>query len=185
MVVVRNLSDILTLFRTIIIIPLLVLTLVNFWSSNAWFPAVLVAIFALLDVLDGYAARSLSQESDIGAKMDMFSDSLGVAVIPIVAILMGKLPVYYVSLSLAKPLFEIAKKYRKLRGKKVEKLPNSNLRQYLGATQMIFLTTSLMPIISSGLTFLISPIILAPSLFQFLKDYAEISGNNFDQLLLI
>ena len=179
MVVVRNLSDIITGFRTLILLPLLVLTLGNFWSSNAWFPAVLAAIFALLDVLDGYVARSLSQESDIGAKMDMFSDSLGVAVIPFVAILMGKLPVYYISLSLAKPLFEIAKKYRKFRGKKVEKLPDSNLGRYLHGSQMIFLTFSLMPIISYELIFLISPIILVPSLIQFLKNYAEIAGRDF------
>jgi CDP-diacylglycerol--glycerol-3-phosphate 3-phosphatidyltransferase len=74
-----NLPNLLTLLR-LALIPLLILL---YYLKYPWAPAATTGVFtlaALTDLLDGYLARKLDQESPMGAFLDPVADKLIVAV---------------------------------------------------------------------------------------------------------
>ena len=80
-----NLPNILTIFR-ILLIPLIV---VIFYSSYQWsyfVSAVIFAVAAATDWLDGYLARKLDQSTDFGAFLDPVADKLMVVIIMVLLV---------------------------------------------------------------------------------------------------
>ena len=61
----------------------------------AWLPGSLYTAAALIDLVDGYVARRLGQETPLGARLDVALDALGLVVGPLAAIALGRLPAFY------------------------------------------------------------------------------------------
>ncbi len=76
-----NVPNSITILR-ILLLPLLVLLA---WRRSPLFTVLLVAVL-LMDILDGYLARRLHQQTRLGAQLDSWGDFLTVLVYPFAAI---------------------------------------------------------------------------------------------------
>jgi CDP-diacylglycerol--glycerol-3-phosphate 3-phosphatidyltransferase len=145
-------------------------------SELAWLPAVLYGGGCAVDWLDGFTARRAGRTTVLGARLDMAFDTLGFLVAPVVGVLWGQLPVWYLSLSLARYLFRAGRGLRRRRGKPVFDLPPSRVRRPLAGVQMVFITLALAPVLSAGTVRLLAAVVLVPSLAVFARDYLAVAG---------
>ncbi|UWG48385.1 Phosphatidylglycerophosphate synthase [Halanaeroarchaeum sp. HSR-CO] len=141
-----------------------------------WLPALLYGAGSALDAVDGFLARMNGRTTVLGAKLDMAFDSVGFVVGPVVAVLWGRLPVWYLSLSVARYLFLAGKTWRQRRGRPVFELPESRVRRPLAGFQMAFITVALAPLVSAETIHTLAVVALLPSLLVFLRDYLVVSG---------
>jgi CDP-diacylglycerol--glycerol-3-phosphate 3-phosphatidyltransferase len=146
-------------------------------SQLAWVPAACYGAGVVLDRLDGYLARTVDRETELGRRLDMAFDTFGFVVAPAVAVAWGRLPVWYLSLSAARYLFRGALAWRRWRGLPVYDFPDSDLGKWLAGGQMLFLTVALLPAVPAGAVGLVAPLALAPSLGGFLRDYLHAAGH--------
>jgi CDP-diacylglycerol--glycerol-3-phosphate 3-phosphatidyltransferase len=141
-----------------------------------WVPATLYGLGCALDAADGALARWRDRTTVLGARLDMAFDTLGFLVAPVVAVLWGRLPVWYLSLSVARYLFKAGRGWRRTRGAPVFDLPKSRLRRPLAGLQMVFITFALTPLLSGRTIDPLAALVLAPSLAVFARDYLVVSG---------
>jgi CDP-diacylglycerol--glycerol-3-phosphate 3-phosphatidyltransferase len=143
----------------------------------AWLPALLYGAGCALDWVDGLVARRAGRTTLLGAKLDMAFDTLGFLVAPVVAVLWGRLPVWYLSLSLARYLFRAGRGLRRRRGRPVYELPESSVRRSLAGLQMAFIALALAPVLPASAIRPLAAAVLAPSLAVFLRDYLVVAGH--------
>jgi CDP-diacylglycerol--glycerol-3-phosphate 3-phosphatidyltransferase len=141
-----------------------------------WVPALLYGTGCALDGLDGLIARLTHRTTVLGAKLDMAFDTLGFLVAPVVGVLWGRLPIWYLLLSLARYLFKAGRGLRRRRGKPVFELPASLVRRPLAGLQMAFITLALSPILPVETIWYLAVIVLTPSLVVFARDYLHVTG---------
>jgi CDP-diacylglycerol--glycerol-3-phosphate 3-phosphatidyltransferase len=141
-----------------------------------WLPALLYGAGCALDAVDGALARYRGRTTVLGARLDMAFDTLGFLVAPIVAVLWGRLPIWYLSLSLARYLFKAGRGWRRHQGLPVFELPSSRLRRPLAGVQMAFIAFALTPLLPGSAIEPLAAVVLAPSLTVFLRDYLVVSG---------
>lgn len=146
-------------------------------ATIAWLPAVAYGVSAGLDWLDGALARTVGRRTELGARLDLGFDTLGFLVAPVVAVLWGRLPVWYLSLSAARYLFRAGVTTRRLRSRPVYVLPASALRRPLAGLQMAFISVALTPIVPAATIRTVAGIVLLPSLLVFLRDYLAVAGH--------
>lgn len=145
-------------------------------SALVWVPAVAYGTGVVLDQLDGMIARSVGEETILGERLDMTLDTFGFVVAPLVAVLWGLLPVWYLSLSAARYLYRGGLAWRRHRGQPVFESPDSDLGRYLAGMQMVFLTIVLIPMTPTRYVWAVAPFVLAPSLLVFSRDYLIVTG---------
>jgi len=145
-------------------------------TELAWLVAALYGGGCALDWIDGFAARRAGRTTVLGARLDMAFDTLGFLVAPVVGVLWGKLPVWYLSLSLARYLFRAGRGLRRRRGRPVYDLPPSRVRRPLAGVQMAFITLALAPVLPATTVRTLAAIVLVPSLAVFARDYLVVSG---------
>jgi CDP-diacylglycerol---glycerol-3-phosphate 3-phosphatidyltransferase len=144
----------------------------------AWAPAVLYTTAAISDLVDGYVARRLGQESAVGGRLDVIMDALGLLVGPLAAIALGRLPVWYLLVSLAYYLFHFGLWWRRRRGlpSYLERLkPSLHTRMYAGY-QMGLVATALFPVLSPPGTTIAATLFMVPNLVLFARDYLVTTG---------
>ena len=145
-------------------------------TGLAWVPAVCYGTGVVLDKLDGTVARTIGEQTPLGTRLDMAVDTFGFVVAPLVAVLWGRLPVWYLSISAARYVYLGGIRWRRLRGRPVGERPDSDLGKYLAGGQMVFLTAALVPVVPSETLFAVAPAVLAPSLAVFARDFLVVSG---------
>jgi len=145
-------------------------------TGLAWVPALCYGAGVVLDRLDGALARTVGEETALGSRLDMAADTFGFVVAPLVAVLWGRLPVWYLAISAARYVYLAGIHWRRLRGRPVLDRPDSDLGKYLAGVQMVFITVALVPATPTGLVFALAPAVLAPSLAVFARDYLYVSG---------
>ena len=142
----------------------------------AWLPALLYGTACGMDFLDGFLARRTERTTVLGAKLDLAIDTTGFLVAPVVGVLWGQLPVWYLSLSAARYLFKLGCWSRRRRGKPVGDLPPSLVRRPLAGMQMAFITFALVPIVPLSTVRPLAAAVLAASLSVFVRDYLVVAG---------
>lgn len=142
----------------------------------AWLPAILYGGGCALDWIDGTVARLSQRKTVLGEKLDMAYDTLGFLVAPLVGVLWGRLPFWYLSLSVASYLFQGRRMLRGYRGKPADELPTSSVRRPLAGVQMAFITVAITPILSPETVRVIAAVVLTPSLIVFGRDYLVVAG---------
>jgi len=145
-------------------------------TSLAWGPALCYGAGVALDNLDGAVARTVGRETEIGRRLDMAFDTFGFVAAPLVAVSWGLLPAWYLSISAARYVFRGAVRLRRVRGLPVRDLPDGDLSRYLAGVQMVFVTVALAPPTPTELAWTLAPVVLAPSLAVFTRDYLVVSG---------
>lgn len=94
-------SNLLSLSRIILIVPFLLITLSTVPHARLW-GCLVLAIGMITDNLDGYFARKLHQETELGRILDPLADKLGVAALAVALLLLGSLPLWFVVALLAR-----------------------------------------------------------------------------------
>jgi CDP-diacylglycerol--glycerol-3-phosphate 3-phosphatidyltransferase len=145
-------------------------------TALAWVPALCYGAGVVLDKLDGTVARTLGEETDLGERLDMAVDTFGFVVAPLVAVLWGQLPVWYLAISVARYVYLAGIHWRRRRGRPIHDRPDSDLGRYLAGVQMAFITVALVPAVPTELVFTVAPAVLAPSLAVFARDFCYVSG---------
>ncbi|AAG19433.1 CDP-alcohol phosphatidyltransferase family protein [Halobacterium salinarum] len=141
-----------------------------------WLPAAWYGSGVVLDTVDGALARRVGRRTVLGARLDLATDTLGFLCAPLVAVAWGRLPVWYLSLSLARYVFKLACWVRRRRGRHVGDLPPSRSRRLLAGMQMLFITVALVPVLPAAVVTPIAGIVLVPSLVVFGRDYCAVAG---------
>jgi len=98
-----NLPNLLTLLRIVLIVPVMVL-MSEGTPLACFYAALLCAVAAITDWLDGWLARRRGLESLVGKLLDPLADKLLVMAILIMATQMGRIPGWFTVLLLAREL---------------------------------------------------------------------------------
>jgi CDP-diacylglycerol--glycerol-3-phosphate 3-phosphatidyltransferase len=145
-------------------------------SPWRWVPFLLYGTGAALDAVDGALARTVGRETALGTKLDMACDTVGFLVAPLVGVVWGSLPVWYLSISVARYLFKLGRGWRRRRGKPVYDLPESRVRRPLAGVQMAFIVAALCPLVPSTVVWPAAAVVVTPSLVVFARDYLVVAG---------
>jgi CDP-diacylglycerol---glycerol-3-phosphate 3-phosphatidyltransferase len=144
----------------------------------AWVPAVFYTTAAVCDLVDGYVARKLRQESTLGARLDVIMDALGLVLGPLAAVALGRLPPWYLLVGAAYYFFHVGLWWRRRRGIPIylERLkPNLHTRMYAGY-QMGLVATALFPVLGPPGTSIAAFFFMVPNLAMFARDYLVTTG---------
>lgn len=141
-----------------------------------WAPALCYGAGAALDLVDGQVARRTGGAGALGERLDQAFDVTGMAVAPLVGVAWGRLPVWYLALSVAPFAFRAGRRWRRRRGRPVHPLPESRLRRRLAAFQMAFVAAALAPVVPAPVVHPAATVALVPSLAVFARDWLAVSG---------
>jgi CDP-diacylglycerol--glycerol-3-phosphate 3-phosphatidyltransferase len=145
-------------------------------ESLVWLPAALYGAAASLDYVDGVVARLTGHVTELGERLDVEIDALGILIAPLLAVVYGQLPVWYLSAGVARYLFVAGKRYRRSAGKPVHDLPPQTVSRTLAGVQMAFLALVLSPLLTPPEATLVAVVVLVPFLANFLRDWWYLTG---------
>ncbi|MGD9235667.1 MAG: CDP-alcohol phosphatidyltransferase family protein [Desulfobacterales bacterium] len=141
-----------------------------------WLPGILYIVAVLLDYLDGLVARLMRSETRLGEWLDTKIDALGLLVAPVVAIGYDRLPVYYISVSLAYYLFQFGIWHRKQNNQPVIELRPHPVKRMIAGFQMGLVIMALLPVFSPTVMTIAASIFMIPLLAGFLRDALVAGG---------
>ena len=145
-------------------------------GNLAWIPALLYTVGALIDFLDGYAARTTNQVTKLGEVLDMSMDGWGLLTASFLAVRYGQVPIWYLLVGLARYLYLIGLWGWKRLGYEIHDLPESSIRRPFAGLQMGFAFVILWPIFSPPGTYYAAVIFSFPFLVAFIWDWLVVSG---------
>lgn len=97
------LSNLLSVLRILLLIPLGYLMIFEFDSKNTLIIAIVLCMY-LSDLLDGYLARKWNQVSEFGKIIDPLADKISVSVIALILLYLGKIPLWFVLIILLRDI---------------------------------------------------------------------------------
>ena len=140
-------------------------------------PAVFYTVAAIGDALDGYIARVTNQTSHLGRELDNALDALGLLIAPALAVLWGKLEVWYLGVSISYYIFRLGVFLRTQANLPVYPLPPNPFRRRIAGYQMGIVATSLWAPVPAELTRPIGTLLMVPLLVRFILDWLHVSGH--------
>lgn len=148
------------------------------WPAGAlaWLPMLLYTTADVADYLDGYLARITNHATQLGARLDMEFDGLGMLVVSLLAIWYGQLPWWYLSLGLARYLFVFGLWWREKRNLPVHEITPSVHRRIFAGFQMGFMSAVLWPIVPPAGATIAGTIFAAATAVSFLRDWLVTTG---------
>jgi CDP-diacylglycerol--glycerol-3-phosphate 3-phosphatidyltransferase len=141
-----------------------------------WLPPILYTAAIVADLFDGVLARRADFSTLLGARLDIELDGLGVLLAVLLAVHLGQLPIWFVPVGLARPLFAVGLWWRKHRGLATHELPPSRHRKLLAGIQMGFLSAALWPVLDRAALVVLGVCALLPFLVGFARDWLIVSG---------
>jgi len=145
-------------------------------GALAFVPAGFYAISAVIDRIDGYAARKTGQVSQMGMELDTVFDALGLAIAPLLAVWNGKIHWSYLMVSCAFYLFKWGQRYRRKKGLPVFALKPKLSRRAIAGFQMGFIAVVLFPVFQPPATRIAGFAFMLPVLAGFMIDWLVVSG---------
>lgn len=145
-------------------------------EALVWLPATLYGLAALLDYADGTLARITGHVTELGTRLDVEIDALGILIAPLLAVAYGQLPAWYLLAGAARYAFVAGKRYRRWRGKPIHDLPSGPISRTLAGVQMAFLAAVLSPLLTPPEVTLLAVAVLVPFLANFLRDWWHLTG---------
>jgi CDP-diacylglycerol--glycerol-3-phosphate 3-phosphatidyltransferase len=137
-----------------------------------WAPGALYTLAALADRADGALARR-SGITLLGARFDVATDALGLLVAPIVGVLRGRLPPWYLVLACAYPVFRGALGLRRAWGWPVhaERLGPAPRARFFAGVQMTVVAASLFPVLPRAVTWSAATLAMMPTIALFAGEW--------------
>ena len=145
-------------------------------GKAAWLPGILYTAAALPDFLDGAVARLTDHVTELGAKLDVSIDSLGVLAVTAIAVQYDQVPPWYLLVGLARYLFLAGIWIRERLGKPVHELRYSVRRRGFAGLSMGFFFVILYPVFGPPSTVLAATVFGLYILGGFLWDWLLVSG---------
>ncbi|PSP39085.1 CDP-alcohol phosphatidyltransferase family protein [Halobacteriales archaeon QH_7_65_31] len=145
-------------------------------SAWRWVPAVAYGAGIGLDWVDGAIARAVRRPTRLGERLDLAFDTMGFLLAPVIGVVWGALPVWYLSVSAARYLFKLGCWLRERRGLPVGELPDSRVRRPLAALQMLAIAVALVPVVPASVSWPLATVAMVPTLLVFLRDYQSVTG---------
>lgn len=142
----------------------------------AWLPALVYTAAALTDFVDGYLARVTNRATVLGERLDMELDALGALLAVSLAVVYGQLPLWALTMGLARYLFVGGLVWRRHRGLPVYELPPSAHRRVVAALFMSFVAVVLWPLIDPAATRFAAIWFALPLAASFGRDWLVVSG---------
>jgi phosphatidylglycerophosphate synthase len=143
-----------------------------------WLPGVLYAVAALADRADGALARRTNGVTELGAKLDVVTDAVGLFVAPLVGVRWGRLPPWYLALALAYPAFRLALRARRARGLPVylERSRRDPRARFFAGVQMVVVAAALLPMLPRALTWTAATAAMLPTLALFVGEWRLVTS---------
>lgn len=141
-----------------------------------WLPAVCYGLAAVLDAGDGALARFRGRITALGAQLDTEFDALGILVATAVGVFGGVIPLWYLSVGVARYVFVGGVRLRRMRGQPVYELPERTPARLLAGIQMAFLVVALSPFLGPAAVAVGCFVVGVPFLLGFLRDWLHVSG---------
>lgn len=135
-----------------------------------WLPGTLYLGVALLDVFDGWLARRLGLQSELGARLDSEIDALGLACAALLLVAGGRAPAAYLLVGAAYYLWQALSAWRLRRGLNVVAVRPWNGARLLAGFQMGFAAAALLPVLSPAVTRAATWLFMLPFLAGLLRD---------------
>ncbi|WP_157983779.1 CDP-alcohol phosphatidyltransferase family protein [Nesterenkonia muleiensis] len=161
-------ADRITLLRMALIGVLtaaLVLTLASALPSRTWTVLLLASLAAVLDAVDGWAARRAGMDSAAGARLDEESDAA--ALLVLTALLAMTVGWWVLLIGLMRYLFVAGSLIRR---RWRQHLPHSGFRRYVAAGQATAVVTGLAPVVPIPLAAALAAAALTALLASFGRD---------------
>lgn len=148
------------------------------WADGwlAWLPFTFYLFAALSDILDGYLARVTNHVTKLGAALDMNNDSWGVLIVTLLVFWYGQVPIWYLSVGVARYLFIFGLWLREKMGKENLEMPFSYRRRIFAGVQMGFIVAMLVPVFPAYATELAATLFMIPFLAGFFYDWLTVIG---------
>ncbi|HSF19394.1 MAG TPA: CDP-alcohol phosphatidyltransferase family protein [Vicinamibacteria bacterium] len=134
---------------------------------TAEYAAAAYTVAVVLDDLDGRLARRFGLTTASGARLDLEIDALGILVASGGGVLLGKLPVWYLAIGLARYAFVAGVSLVK----GARSLDSNRLRRFLAGCQMGFLAAALWPQVPVDLTRMAAYLFGGATLVMFARDW--------------
>lgn len=147
----------------------------------AFIPAGCYGLSAIIDRLDGFAARKTGQVSKMGMELDTVFDALGLAIAPLLAVWYGKIHWSYLLVSCAYYLFSYGQRYRQKNGLPLFAIEPKLSRRAIAGFQMGFIAVVLFPMFQPPATRIAGFAFMLPVLTGFLIDWLVVSGRISDK----
>lgn len=141
-----------------------------------WLPALLYGGASIADIFDGYVARRSQQVSKLGETLDMEYDGLGVLVGCILAVQYGQLPLAFLLVGAARPLFVWGMLWRSRNDLPNHKMTESDQRRIMAGMLMIFLSIALWPIFEPPVTYVVGAVFGGGVALSFVRDWLVTVG---------
>lgn len=142
----------------------------------AWAPAILFALAAGLDAVDGLLARATDSATELGARLDVEMDGLIVLVGSVVTVVDDAVPLAFLAVGAARYLFVLGSWWRRRRGRPVLELPPSRVRRPLGALAMAAAWLALAPVPGRTISYAVAAVVTVPFLANFCRDWLAVCG---------
>ena len=142
----------------------------------AWLPALLYTIASIADILDGYAARVTNHATALGARLDMTFDGLGILIVISLAVWYKQLPLFYLTIGLARYFFLFGLWLREKLELKEQPLSPSIHRRVFAGLQMGFLSVVLWPILPTTGVIIAALLFGSATAVSFLRDWFVVIG---------
>ncbi len=144
-------------------------------GTGSWIPAVLYAVAAAADYLDGYVAKRTDTRTEMGAILDGHLDGIGILISLSLAVQYGRLPAPFLVLGLAKPLYFLYITIHTWAGGQTRGLPPSYMRRRLAGFLMGLAAAVLVPGIDSNTAIVGATLVGTPFMAGFLRDALAVS----------
>ena len=141
-----------------------------------WLPALLYGGASIADVFDGYLARRSGRITRLGETLDMEFDGMGVLVGCALAVQYGQLPLLFLLVGAARPLFVWGMLWRTRKGLPNYPLTESDQRRIIAGLLMIFLSTVLWPILEPPVTYAVGVVFGGAVAVSFVRDWLVTIG---------
>jgi len=150
----------------------------------ALMPAGFYGLAAIIDRIDGFAARKTGQVSQMGMELDTVFDALGLAIAPLLAVCYGKIHWSYLLVSCAYYLFRWGLSYRQNNALPLFPLQPKLSRRAIAGFQMGFIAVVLFPVFQPPATHIAGFAFMLPVLCGFLIDWLLVSGRISDESVI-
>ncbi len=141
-----------------------------------WLPAALYTFVALSDWWDGFLARITGRPSLLGAQLDLLLDGAGVLLAAALAVRLGRLPWWYLSVGLARYLYLGWLAWLRRRGHTPEALPPDPQRRATAGLMMSFLAAALWPVFAPQALTVVGIWFFVPFMGGFFRDALQAAG---------
>ncbi|HIQ08192.1 MAG TPA: CDP-alcohol phosphatidyltransferase family protein [Anaerolineaceae bacterium] len=139
-------------------------------TAQGWVPGALYTFVALSDWWDGFLARRTRRASLLGQRLDLMVDGLGVLVASALAVVLGRLPWWYLSVGLARYAFLLWEAGLRALGRSPQPLPPEPQRRANAGLMMGFLAVALWPVFPPQALTLVGVWFFIPFAAGFLRD---------------